>query len=85
MEAGMIAGFLWFQGTFLQFGTIQVLGKKNIQPDFLEVRLAEVLKKKKKNGRNSNFDKSCLWNDRQKGDITSHIAGSLQLQSISWG
>ena len=57
----MIAGFLWFQGTFLQFGTIQVLGKKNIQPDFLEVRLAEVLKKKKKkNGRNSNFDKSCL-------------------------
>ena len=44
----MIAGFLWFQGTFLQFGTIQVLGKKNIQPDFLEVRLAEVKKKKKK-------------------------------------
>ena len=44
----MIAGFLWFQGTFLQFGTIQVLGKKNIQPDFLEVRLAEVLNKKKK-------------------------------------
>ena len=37
----MIAGFLWFQGTFLQFGTIQVLGKENIQPDFLEVRLAE--------------------------------------------
>ena len=31
----MIAGFLWFQGTFLQFGTIQVLGKENIQPDFL--------------------------------------------------
>ena len=59
MEAGMIAGFLWFQGTFLQCGTIQVLGKKNIQPDFLEVRLAEV-KKKKKSGRNSNFDKSCL-------------------------
>ena len=24
------------------FGTIQVLGKENIQPDFLEVRLAEV-------------------------------------------
>ena len=46
----MIAGFLWFQGTFLQFGTIQVLGKKNIQPDFLEVRLAEVKKKKKKPG-----------------------------------
>ena len=44
----MIAGFLWFQGTFLQFGTIQVLGKENIQPDFLEVRLAEVKKKKKK-------------------------------------
>ena len=43
----MIAGFLWFQGTFLQFGTIQVLGKENIQPDFLEVRLAEVNKKKK--------------------------------------
>ena len=42
----MIAGFLWFQGTFLQFGTIQVLGKENIQPDFLEVRLAEVRKKK---------------------------------------
>ena len=41
----MIAGFLWFQGTFLQFGTIQVLGKENIQPDFLEVRLAEVNKK----------------------------------------
>ena len=61
----MIAGFLWFQGTFLQFGTIQVLGKENIQPDFLEVRLAEVKKKqtkkkRKKNGRNSNFDKSCL-------------------------
>ena len=58
----MIAGFLWFQGTFLQFGTIQVLGKENIQPDFLEVRLAEVKKKQKqkKNGRNSNFDKSCL-------------------------
>ena len=88
MEAGMIAGFLWFQGTFLQFGTIQVLGKENIQPDFLEVRLAEVKKKKKKkkkNGRNSNFDKSCLWNDRQKGDVTSHIAGSLHLQSMSWG
>ena len=46
----MIAGFLWFQGTFLQFGTIQVLGKENIQPDFLEVRLAEVKKKKKKTG-----------------------------------
>ena len=45
----MIAGFLWFQGTiFFQFGTIQVLGKKNIQPDFLEVRLAEKPKKKKK-------------------------------------
>ena len=44
----MIVGFLWFQGTFLQFGTIPVLGKKNIQPDFLEVRLAEVKKKKKK-------------------------------------
>ena len=44
----MIAGFLWFQGTFLQFGTIQVLGKEIIQPDFLEVRLAEVKKKKKK-------------------------------------
>ena len=28
------------------FGTIQVLGKENIQPDFLEVRLAEVKKKK---------------------------------------
>ena len=56
----MIAGFLWFQVTFLQFGTIQVLGKENIQPDFLEVRLAEVKKKQKKNGRNSNFDKSCL-------------------------
>ena len=55
----MIAGFLWFQGTFLQFGTIQVLGKKNIQPDFLEVRLAEE-EKKKKNERNSIFDKSCL-------------------------
>ena len=47
----MIAGFLWFQGTFLQFGTIQVLGKENIQPDFLEVRLAEVKKKKKKKQR----------------------------------
>ena len=46
----MIAGFLWFQGTFLQFGTIQVLGKENIQPDFLEVRLAEVKKKTKKMG-----------------------------------
>ena len=46
----MIAGFLWFQGTFLQFGTIQVLGKENIQPDFLEVRLAEVKKKTKKTG-----------------------------------
>ena len=54
----MIAGFLWFQGTFLQFGTIQVLGKKNIQPDFLEVRLAEVKKKTKKNGRNSNLIKA---------------------------
>ena len=58
MEAGMIAGFLWFQGTFLQFGTIQVLGKENIQPDFLEVRFAEVKNKKKtkkKPGQNSNF------------------------------
>ena len=44
----MIAGFLWFQGTFLQFGTLQVLGKENIQPDFLEVRLAEVKKKQQK-------------------------------------
>ena len=44
----MIAGFLWFQGTFLQFGTIQVLGKENIQPDFLEVRLAEVRNNNKK-------------------------------------
>ena len=58
----MIAGFLWFQGTFLQFGTIQVLGKENIQPDFLEVRLAEVKKKKqkKKTGETAIFDKSCL-------------------------
>ena len=31
-----------------QFGTIQVLGKKNIQPDVLEVRLAEVKKKNQK-------------------------------------
>ena len=35
----MIAGFLWFQGTFLQFGTIQVLGKENIQPEFLETAI----------------------------------------------
>ena len=60
----MIAGFLWFQGTFLQFGTIQVLGKENIQPDFLEVRFAEVKKKKKKKkkktGETAIFDKSCL-------------------------
>ena len=56
----MIAGFLWFQGTFLQFGTIQVLGKKNIQPDFLEVRLAEVKKKTKKKREKQQFDKSCL-------------------------
>ena len=58
MEAGMIAGFLWFQGTFAQFWYCTSLGKENIQPDFLEVRLAEV--KKKKNGRNSSFDKGCL-------------------------
>ena len=32
------------------FGTMQVLGKENIQPDFLEVRLAEVKKKQKKTG-----------------------------------
>ena len=44
----MIAGFLWFQGTFAQFWYYTVLGKENIQPDFLEVRLAEVKKKKKK-------------------------------------
>ena len=56
----MIAGFLWSQGTFLQFGTIQVLGKENIQPDFLEVRLAEVKKKKQKTGETAIFDKSCL-------------------------
>ena len=36
------------------FGSIQVLGKENIQPDLLEVRLAE------ENERNSSFDKSCL-------------------------
>ena len=46
-------------------GTIQVLGKENIQPDLLEVRLAAVKKKKQKKNknkkkRNSRFDKSCL-------------------------
>ena len=51
----MIAGFLWFQGTFLQFGTIQVMGKENIQPDFLEVRLAEFKKKKKKKREKQQF------------------------------
>ena len=51
----MIAGFLWSQGTFLQFGTIQVLGKENIQPDFLEVRLAEVKKKNKKKREKQQF------------------------------
>ena len=59
MEAGMIAGFLWFQGTFAQFFcTIQVLGKGNIQPDFLEVRLAEVKKKKKKQQQKKNKKKT---------------------------
>ena len=43
------------QGTFLQFGTIQVLGKENIQPDFLEVRLAEVKKNQKKNREKQQF------------------------------
>ena len=32
------------------FCTIQVLGKGNIQPDFLQVKLAEVKKKQKKTG-----------------------------------
>ena len=49
-----------------------------IQPDLSEVRLAEVKKKQKKKTKekkthetHSSFDKSCLSNDRQKGDNTS--------------
>ena len=38
------------------------------------MRLAEV-KKKEEKWEKQQFDKSGLWNDRQKGDITSHSAG----------
>ena len=43
MEAWMVGGFLWFQGTFAQFLVVYKSWKKdNIQPDLLEVRLAEI-------------------------------------------
>ena len=41
----MIGGSCGFREPLPSFGSIQVLGKENIQPDILEVRLAEVLKK----------------------------------------
>ena len=48
----MIGGFLWFQGTFAQiFGSIQVLGKENVQPDPFRSEFGRSLKKK--NDRNS--------------------------------
>ena len=56
MEAGMIAGFLWFQGTFAQFLVLYKSWERRIfQPDFLEVRLAEVKKKPKKNREKQQF------------------------------
>ena len=43
MEAGMVVGFLWFQGSFAQFLVVYKFWEKdNIQPDLLEVRLAEI-------------------------------------------
>ena len=43
----------------------------------------EVKKKKKKKGERQQFDRSCLWNDRQKGDNTSKMGISLQFYSLS--
>ena len=40
------------------------------------------LKKKKKKGERQQFDRSCLWNDRQKGDNTSKMVISLQFYSL---
>ena len=40
----MIGGSCGFREPLPSFGSIQVLGKENIQPDILEVRLAEVKK-----------------------------------------
>ena len=64
-------------------GTIQVLGKENIQPDLLEVRLAAVKKNKKKKNETAGLIKAVYEMIDKRGDITSHIAESLQLQSIT--
>ena len=64
------------QRTFAQFfGTIQVLGKDNIQPDLLEVRLAGV--KKKKNERNSSFLIDAVYGIIDKRAITPVTSVSL--------
>ena len=66
---------------FLQFGTIQVLGKENIQPDFLEVRLAEVKKKKKKTGETAILIKAVyeMIDKRAISPVTSLEAYSYSL------
>ena len=51
------------------FGSIQVLGKENIQPDLLEVSWQ---RDKKKNNNKTTFDKSCLLAERTK--TREHVA-----------
>ena len=58
-------------------GTIQVLGKENIQPDLLEVRLAAVKKNKKKTRETAGLTRAVYEMIDKRGDITSHIAGSF--------
>ena len=75
----MIAGFLWFQGTFPQFWYYTSPGKEEYSARLFRSEVGRSFlkkkKKKKKKREKQQFDKSCLWNDRQKGDITSHSAG----------
>ena len=60
MEAGMIAGSLWFQGTFAQFWYYTSPGKGEYSARLSRSEVGRSLKKKQKKRRNSSFDKSCL-------------------------
>ena len=65
------------------FGTIQVLGKENIQPNFLEVRLAEVKKKQKITGETAVLIKA-VYEMIDIGRYHQSHRWKLQLQSLSW-
>ena len=56
MEAGMIAGFLWFQGTFPQFWYYTSPGKEEYSARLFRSEVGRSFKKKK--GRNSNLIKA---------------------------